>query len=258
MTRKFSSWSIISIKTAKIVFSQNKRIKLIFFSPHFVSRNNLNSMAKFDANSWEFTQKVVRIGHNRRIQQYFKDIKSDKDTNTGRAALKTALLIRDEDSALEVQVKMTYFTGYLNGDYVISYPEGWEMKKGTQIPQLAIIFRDTNKNSISGNYTLHIPHYNGKKKPTLPIYEKGDHWARWILKDNSQILVNARTEAEVIRVIGILEKQVESKFRTEKIPWMKLGRYTRGTIKQIKVAPIRADYYPNGKENSFPKWRHYP
>jgi hypothetical protein len=215
-------------------------------------------MARFEANSWEFTQRMIRIGHNRRVKQYFKDTKSDTDTNTGRSAIKVALLIRDEDSAIECQVKMLYFSGYLERDNVNSFPEGWEIKKGQNIPQLAIIFRDTNKNSNSGNYTLHIPHYNGDKTPKLPTYNKGDYWAKWILKDNSQLLVNGSTEAEAIRAISILEKQVETKFRTDKIPWLKVGHYTTDTIKRIKVAPIRADYYPNGKENSYPKWRYYP
>lgn len=214
-------------------------------------------MARFEANSWEFTQRMIRIGHNRRVKQYFRDINSDEDSSTGRAALKTSLLIRDEDSAIECQVKMLYFSGYLATETINSFPEGWEMKKGQNIPQLAIIFRDTDKKAISGNYTLHIPHYNGAKTPKLPSYTKGDYWARWILKDNSQIIVNASTEAEALRVISILERQVEAKFRTDKVIWLKVGHHTVGAIKKIKVAPIRADYYPNGKENSYPKWKHY-
>jgi hypothetical protein len=215
-------------------------------------------MARFDANSWEFTQRMIRIGHNRRVKQYFKDVADDSSTTTGRSALKVSLLIRDEDSAIECQIKMLYFSSYLDRDNVISIPEGWEMKKGQNIPQLAIIFRDTSKNSISGNYTLHIPHYNGDKTPKLPTYNKGDYWARWILKDNSQMLVNGNTQAEAIRVIEIMERQVDPKYRTDKTLWLKIGQYTKGAIKKIKVAPTRADYYPKGKENSYPTWRYYP
>jgi hypothetical protein len=214
--------------------------------------------AKFDANSWEFTQRIIRIGHNRRVKEYFRDIKSDTDTGTGRSTLKTALLIRDNDSAIESNNKMLYFSNYLEKDNINSFPEGWETKKGQNIPQLAIVFRDLDKNSNSGNYTLHIPHYNGDKTPKLPTYNKGDYWARWILKDNSQIVVNSNTAAEALRVIEILEKQVDKKFRSDKVPWLKVGEYTKGTIKRIKVAPMRADYYPKGKENSYPLWRFYP
>lgn len=213
--------------------------------------------AKFEADSWEFTQRIIRIGHNRRVKQYFKDIKSDTDTKTGRTALKTALLIRDEDSAIESMNKLLYFSNYLNAENVTSYPEGWLLKKGQDIPQLAIIYRDTDKKTRSGNYTLYIPHYNGDKTPNIPAYSKGDYWARWILKDNSQLLVNGKTEAEAIRVINKLESYVDRKFNTKEITGLKVGRYIRGTVKEIKVAPLRADYYSEGKENAVPKWRHY-
>ena len=151
---------------------------------------------KFDANSWEFTQRIIKIGHNRRVKQYFRDEKSDSRTNTGRAAIKTALLIRDNDSALEVVNKQLYFSNYLNQELLASYPDGWQIKKGQNIPQLAIIYRDTDKKSNSGNYTTYIPHFNETKNINIPSYNKGDYWARWILKDNSQIVINAKTENE--------------------------------------------------------------
>lgn len=213
--------------------------------------------AKFEVNSWEFTQRMIRIGHNRRVKEFFRDVKSDSDTVTGRGALKSALLIRDADSAIESMNKMLYFNSYLNSDNLASYPEGWLIKKGQNIAQLAIIYRDLDKTSVSGNYTIHIPHYNGNKSPNIPNYVKGDYWARWILKDNSQILINGKTEAEAIRVISKLESYVDNKFRSKEIEGLKIGRYTRNRIKQIKVAPLRADYYPEGKENFMPKWRHY-
>jgi hypothetical protein len=213
--------------------------------------------AKFDVNSWEFTQRMIRIGHNRRVKEYFRDIKSDTNTGTGREALKTAILIRDEDSAIESLNKMLYFSNYLNIDNIASYPEGWLIKKGQNIPQLAVIYRDLNKHSLSGNYTTYIPHYEGNKSPKIPSYSKGDYWARWILKDNSQLLVNAKTEAEALRVINKLESYVDNKFRTKETTGLKLGKYSKNTVKQIQVVPHRADYYPEGKENAIPKWRHY-
>ena len=212
---------------------------------------------RFDPYSWEFTQKMIRIGHNRRVRNYFKDIAVDDSKNTGREAIKASLLVRDEDSAIETLNKMTYFANYLEQENISTYPEGWETKKGQDIPQLAIIYRDIDKKAISGNYVLHIPHFDGTRTPRVPTYTKGDYWARWILKDNSQIVVNGSTKAEAVRVIRRLERYVDSKFQTKEVPWLKLGEYSRGTIKKIKVAPLRADYYPEGKAVSIPKWRHY-
>lgn len=218
-----------------------------------MARNRPN----FEANSWEFTQRMIRIGHNRKVRKYFKDIKSDTSTNTGRTALKTSLLIRDADSALECLNKMTYFTNYLDRDFTATYPEGWQTKKGQNIPQLVIVYRNTDPKSKSGDYPLYIPHYNGNRNPKVPSYYKGDHWARWILKDNSRIIVNAKTEAEALRVIRKLEKYVDRKFQTKETPWLTTGEAAKGTYKEIRVAPIRADYYPQGKHQSLPQWREY-
>lgn len=212
---------------------------------------------KLDPYSWEFTQKMIKVGHNRRVRNYFKDIQVDDAKTTGRIALKASLLIRDEDSAIETLNKMTYFANYLENDVIASYPEGWLIKRGQDIPQLAIIFRDQDKKSISGNYTLYIPHYNGDRTPKIGSYQKGNHWARWILKDNSQLLVNGNTQAEALRIIEKLEKLVSPKFKTDKISGLKIGEYSKGTIKNIKVAPIRADYYAQGKTNNFADWRYY-
>lgn len=218
-----------------------------------MAANNL----QFDAYSWEFTQRMIRIGHNRQIKRYFRDIQSDTRKDTGRTALKTSLLIRDADSALESLNKMTYFSNYLAKDVTATYPEGWQVKKGQNIPQLVIVYRNPDKNSISGDYPLYIPHYNGTRKPNLPTYQKGDHWARWILKDNSQIIVNAKTEAEALRVIRQLEKYVERKYQTLETPWLTTGQTAKGTYKKFKAVPIRADYYPEGKKNGYPIWREY-
>ncbi len=207
--------------------------------------------------SWEYTQKIVRIGHNRRVKRYFKDILQDDDKATGRGALKSAFLIRDEDSALETLTKMLYFSNYLEQDTVATYPTGWEVKKGQDVPQLAIIFRDTNPKSKSGDYTIHIPHYNGRRSPSIPRYKKGSFWARWILKDNSQIRVNAATSAEALRVIRQLEKYVDSKYQTKEDFNLTTGKVAGTGFKEINVAPIRADYYAKGKTNNVPNWKHY-
>ena len=213
--------------------------------------------AKFDANSWEFTQRIIRIGHNRQVKKYFKDIASNTATSTGRQIIKTSLLIRDNDSALEVMNKMTYFSSYLNNEYTTAYPDGWQIRKGQNIPQLAIVYRDKNKRSRSGNYTIHIPHFNGTRNIKIPNYQKGDYMARWILKDNSHIVVNARNEVEAKKVINRLEFYVKPKFRTPEKPWLTINELAKGTIKKIDVRPVYAEYYPEGKENQLPKWREY-
>lgn len=215
-------------------------------------------VAKFEADSWEFTQRIMRIGHNRRVKAYFRDTASDTAAATGRQALKTSLLIRDDDSALETMTKMLYFSNYLDRDLAATFPESWQVQVGHDIPQLAIIFRNSDPKSKSGDYTTYIPHYNGNKNPKIKPYNHGDYWARWTLKDNSKIIVNAKTEAEAVKVVKQLEKYVERKYRTPELPWLVTGEAAKGTYKQFKAVPIRADYYPTGKKKGhYAEWRKY-
>ena len=218
-----------------------------------MAKNRVN----LDPYGWEFTQRVIRIGHNRRVKKYFRDIASDTSKVTGRAAIKTSMLIRDADSGLESLNKMIYFSNYLSNDVTATMPDGWQIKKGQDIPQLVIVYRNSEKNSISGDYPLVIPHYSGNRKPSIPSYHKGDYWARWILKDNSRLVVNAKTEAEALRVIRRLERYVERKYQTKETPWLTTGKAADNTYKKFKAVPIRADYYPEGKHSGIPSWRHY-
>ena len=213
---------------------------------------------KFNANSWEFTQRIIRIGHNRRVKKYFKDIASNTATSTGRQAIKTSLLIRDNDSGIETLNKMTYFANYLDRDLSATYPESWRVQVGHDIPQLAVVYRNLNPKSKSGDYPIHIPHYNGNRNPKIKPYYKGNYWARWTLKDNSKIIVNAKTEAEALKVIRQLEKYVERKYKTKETPGLVTGEVSKGTYDEFLAVPIRADYYPTGKKNgSYPQWRKY-
>lgn len=210
---------------------------------------------KFDANSIAFTSKIIRIGHNRRVKKYFKDVTSDTASGTGRQAIKTALLIRKNDSLIEINNKLLYFSNYLAKDNVVSSPDGWQIKKGQNIPQLSIIYRAISKNNKSGNYTLNIPHYNGQKNIKPPQYTKGKHWVRWVLKDNSHLIIHANSEAEAFRVIRKLEKYVNSKYRTKETDWTTKGIINSSRFKTVKVAPVYADYYAHGKENNHRDWR---
>ena len=91
------------------------------------------SLKKFDASNWKFTQKVIRIGHNRVLKQHFRDVKGTDQTHTGRHYVRTALEIRDTDSAIETLNKMLYFNAYVRadnelGDAIASIPESWNLK----------------------------------------------------------------------------------------------------------------------------------
>jgi len=214
-------------------------------------------MAVTNPNSWEFTQKMIRIGHNRAVKLFFKDIKADNRRDTGRAALKKSLLIQPEDSALEVMNKQLYFRLALDSseDAVATQPERWVIKPGADVPHLIVVFRPTEKTrNRTGNYSLSIPHYNGHRNPKIPFYRKGQWCGTLTLKDNTKLIVNAYSKSEAERVIKVLSRYVEHKYLTtdlEVIP------RSGPLLSKIRVKPIRADFYPDGRLDTRPKWRDY-
>ncbi len=181
-----------------------------------------------------------------------------KDGEATSQMVSVAVLKGTEDAEREAYAARARIgKAQCESECIATVPEGWQLKKEQSTSQLAIIFRPEDKKIRTGNYPLYIPHYNGNPKPKIPAYKKGDYWARWILSDNSQIHVNASSRAESLRVIRILESYVLYKYRTNPIPWLVTGQTTPGTFKEIKVAPIRADFYPTGKANNTPEWRYY-
>jgi hypothetical protein len=123
-----------------------------------------------DYSSWEFAQKVIRIGHNRDVKAWFRDITSDSSTNDGRSTIKTAMLIRDSDSGITALSKMMYFQMYIREfdgvNAVASGSEARQVKVEAKRAQLVVIFKPSNQSDGKGHYPLYIPHYGGDKTPT--------------------------------------------------------------------------------------------
>ncbi|BAU63032.1 hypothetical protein STA3757_03870 [Stanieria sp. NIES-3757] len=214
----------------------------------------------FDANSWEFTQRIIRILHNRDVKKWFKDFVSDTALSTGRERLKTCFLIRDADSALEVINKQfayqTYIKKFDSISAVASFPESWQLKIEAQRPQLIIIFKPANKSDGHSQHSLSLPHYSGDKTPNIKPYTKGNYWARLVLKDNSKIVVNGKTENEAVNQIENFYKYVNTKYK----PTSKnivTGVYKSKPFKEFKLVPVRADFYSQGAKNAYPDWQHY-
>lgn len=210
----------------------------------------------FNANSWEFLQRIIKINHNRNVRSYFKDVTKDDSVRDGRATIKTALTIRDNDSALEVLVKQAYFNQLDKEEFPISFPAQFNTRVIPEIPQLAIIFRSV-KPSESGNYTLYIPHYNGNKSPKIPRYKKGNYWAKFTCTDKSSVIVYASSKAGAIRIATSLNRYVKTKYKSEQLK-PSTGYMEHKPYKELNVKPVRADYYPRGKQDRIiPEWRHY-
>ncbi|MEQ8383326.1 MAG: hypothetical protein RH949_13290 [Coleofasciculus sp. A1-SPW-01] len=204
-------------------------------------------------NSWNFTKKLIKVGHNRAVRSHFRDIKSDSRRDTGRTALKTGLLIDDKDSALEILNKQIYFRlGLQREEAVGTNPWAWSTKPMPDNPQLCVVYRMKN-NRKSGNYPLYIPNYNGSKSFNPPEFKKGTRMAYVILNDNSRVSCNAFSELEAEKVVKYFLRFVNSRFRNNDI------RHTKVNANYIvaDMKPVRADFYSKGPINSTPDWRLY-
>jgi hypothetical protein len=207
-------------------------------------------------------QKHIQITHNRIVKKHFKDLEKNTTINSDNASnarlnLRNELLVKSTDSAIIVNLKLTYFRDYisqLEGGAIATLPDRWSIKPINDIPELVIIFRDTSKKSRTGNYTLHIPHYNGNKNPIVTSYDKGNYHGSLILKDNSRLEVNAKSDFEAKKVLNQLKKYVEPKYLNDEFHIVpRKGK----KLKEFTAKPIRADYYPTGYGDTVPKWRHY-
>lgn len=206
-----------------------------------------------DTGSWEFQQRIIRIGHNRDVKRYFSDVRADDSTVNGRAVLKSALLIRDTDSAIQVLNKQIYFRMGMEGARMsptATMPEWWPQRVGAARPQLVIVFRPPGQKS---SYQVTIPHYTGVKNPKIPSFRKGSHRGTLDLPDGSKLIINAASESEADRVIRALRRYIDPKYGRNVEPVF--GRINN-RFKEVTVQPIAADYFPVGQTGDR-QWRIY-
>ena len=143
---------------------------------------------------------------------------------------------------------------------IASVPEGWQARRGSDIPQLAILFAEVFASGKLGKsrWTLCIPHYNRAKgaKPAIPTYNKGNWFGSLKLTDGSKLGVNAATSSECKRVLNRLKIHIPIEFRTKKGKAIKprIVEDPTADLKECKVTPVRADFYSKDQSNMTPDW----
>jgi hypothetical protein len=141
-------------------------------------------------------------------------------------------------------------------DYIIAPPEHINIRKGSGIPQLVVVFRERDSDGKWGRgpYRITIPHYSGpnKKKPDLPDFRKGNYQGSLRYVDNSRTFVYASSMTEAKRVIGKVKRLVPKGMIDRAYP----ERYgeIRGSFEDPRVTFYKASYYSNGLKNKSPDW----
>ena len=217
------------------------------------------------AKNWKTSQKYIRIGHNKAIKNYFKTV----TIRTTREALRNSLLIYKNDSASQMLVKMQYFQQYLSGiksDTVPVIADSWQVKIEGNRPQLIVVFKPKSNKypKPDSRWSLSIPHFDfnqaniANQLKKIPDYEKGKHQGVYTLKDNSKIIIYAKSGNEAKRVIKkiVTSNLIKSKYiidRSKIEDDIKVGE-ARGTYKELLVTPTYAKYFSTGQKDLNPDW----
>ena len=156
------------------------------------------------SNETEFALSVYRKFLNSFIKDYLDDIPDESDGEdiavTTKRAIKKAITPLSKDSATLAVLRMKIFEEYRaslgSNDSVIVVPDNWQAKMHQFPPQLVVGLGEVIGTNVSRTkWTFTIPHYKHGKdyELKLPRLEKGDYWARFVLKDNSRVYVNAES-----------------------------------------------------------------
>lgn len=201
--------------------------------------------------NWRRCRRYIAIEHNQQVSKWFR-----VGTSSARTNLANSIRIYAKDTAPQMQAKMAFFKQYIDVENLLALPLIWQTNLMPGIPQLAIIFKPVEKKNYS-RYTLHIPHYNGNRSPNITSHTNGNFWGIYKLKDGSKLNAYGSSETEVSRTIREMMRYVGKKWLpdTKKIA---TGYMPHEPFKRIKLKPIRADYFPEGRKNNpYSEWSYY-
>lgn len=139
-------------------------------------------------------------------------------------------------------------------DNIHGSPEWWEVRPGSNRPQLLLLFSAAGRNRA--DYQITIPHWTGEKptpkNPPIKEYKKGSFMAVLHLADTSKLIINAFDKKEAARVIGTLKGAISGAMRNGS-----RTNYTElegSSIKEQIMTCRYAVYYPQGQQSKTPLW----
>jgi hypothetical protein len=137
-------------------------------------------------------------------------------------------------------------------DAILALPEWYQQKEKGDIPQVAVLLRDTTSKSY---WTFHIPHYCMPKDftPVLPSFVKGSFYGKLKLKDGSRVLIYAKNKTEVQKVFNAVIPLIDPLMLTSPLD-ITYGEKQGASLKEVEVKPVRIMYYPKGLKDTKPDW----
>ena len=140
-------------------------------------------------------------------------------------------------------------------------PEHWQIPLEARRPQLVLQLAEPKEDEDglqSAKHVITIPHYIGTVDDPAPIQymDKGNYQGILTLADNSKVMVYGQSQYECWRVIEAIKPWIDPDQLTETLP--KYDVYPTANIKQVRVYPKYASYWPPGPKSGNPEWTiHY-
>lgn len=149
-------------------------------------------------------------------------------------------------------------------DVTAAVPLSWQIRHEGDKPQMVIQCAERKSAATakqpakydSAKYPITVPHWKGGQndKPSLPPYKKGNWEGILVLADNSKVTINAKNEAECIKILNAIKPWIDSNMLEGS--YFKGGKITtKEPIKETQVFPQYGRYFEKGQKNSKPDWR---
>lgn len=166
------------------------------------------------------------------------------------------LKIYPKDSILDVLMKCILFYAVDGRLWVQSTsPSQWSQRSKSFKPQLVIQYRPVGKrkkfgyNSYAGNPQFCIPHYDGTGSPYLPAFTLGKFTAKYMLNDQSYLMINAVSQEEAIAVCAQMASYTDERLRPTGTILENISISTRPKqprMQGVKIEPFKGEYLRDG------------
>lgn len=101
-------------------------------------------------NEWEHVQSVYMQIHNREVRETFQDIEIDDDITTPRGSLKTACIMKDQDTAQLMDLRERLYQRIKGQSFVVSGDSGKEFVARRKKPKINLYFMEDSSNTETG------------------------------------------------------------------------------------------------------------
>jgi hypothetical protein len=136
-------------------------------------------------------------------------------------------------------------------------PEWWQLRPEADRPQLIVQCAEKKEDGTLGSakYVVTIPHYqHSTPHGFAPFYSlnKGSFQGMLTLKDNSKVIIYARTVQEARSVLLNIYNEIAFDYRNGYSP--KITQIPDLGFKEITVYPKYGKYFPTGARKTVPQW----